>query len=92
MRVVKVRFIKRSKYSSLVFDHPDCRNAIAREKLTISMLPYGPLASSQQKTRQIEDLDYWNKSKIQGLGKCVLSRVLNICSLKKRHKGMRLKK
>ena len=37
------------------------------------MLSYGSLTSSQQETYQMEDLNYWNESKIQGLDKYILS-------------------
>ena len=30
----------------------------------------------------MEDLDCWNRSKIQGLGKFVLSKILKVCDLK----------
>ena len=48
------------------------------------MLPYGLLELSQQKTQQMGDLDYWNRFRIQSLGKYVLSRILKACGPKEK--------
>ena len=92
MQIMRARFIEHNKYNSLVFNYPGCSNTIVKEKLAISMLLYWPIALGQQRAQQIGGLNYWNGFKIQGLSKCVLSRILKIYGLKKISKGMQPKK
>ena len=76
MQIVKVQLIRSSRYGSIVFDYPNYNNAIAKEKLTTPMMSCCFMVLSQQKTQQTGSLDYLNRSKIQDLDKCVLSKIL----------------